>query len=67
MRDGEVEAMLAKLDAIIALLMELCARGQQQAGAIVEPTGARGFDRSRELNPIGRPVIGSAPVRARCA
>jgi hypothetical protein len=40
MRDGETEAMLAKLDAIIALLKELCARGQQQAGAIVEPTGA---------------------------
>lgn len=25
MRDGETEAMLAKLDAIIALLKELCA------------------------------------------
>jgi hypothetical protein len=33
MRDGEVEAMLAKLDAIIALLKELCALVLADKGA----------------------------------
>jgi hypothetical protein len=32
MRDGDVEAMLAKLDAIIALLKELCALARAGEG-----------------------------------